>query len=81
MSDTIESLKKELQFSKLANLELLQHSRRLAEHLRTQMDILLEVVRSSTELYTEHVRFMGQVVEQQQGREDEENQNSPAEEV
>ena len=73
---TLEKLEKEIQTGKLANLELLRHSQRLAEHLRTQMDILLEVVRSSTELYTEHVRFIGQVIEQQKER-DNEDKDSP----
>ena len=69
-----------LQASKQANIALLQHSQRIAEHLRTQMDILLEVVRSSTELYTEHVRFMGQVFEQA-GQNNEEDKDPPTQEV
>lgn len=78
---TAEELEEYMQANKLANLELLQHSQRLAEHLRTQMDILLEVVRSSTEVYTHHVQFINQIIEQQKGRDNAKNEDSSTEEI
>ena len=72
---TYDELKAELAVSEQIRIELMLHSQRLAEHVRTQMDIVLEVVRSSTDLYTEHVAFMHKLV----GSDDKDNNKTTSE--
>lgn len=63
-------------------IELITHSQRLAEHMRVQMEELLEVVRNTTTLYTEHTQYMELLLAQMnEEKGNDEEEDTPAPEV
>ena len=67
--------------TKNINLDAALHAQTLGEHIRVQMDKLLELVRESTELYTEHARFINELAESVQNEQTDDSQDQKAPEV